>query len=46
MQLTHLSCCAGAIDTAVLVAYGWPPDLPVESLLAALLALNLEHEPA
>ena len=46
MQPTHLSCCAGAaLDTAVL-AYGWPPNLTAEPLLAALLALNLERDPA
>lgn len=27
-------------------AYGWPPDLPDDEVLARLLALNLEREPA
>ena len=35
-----------ALDRAVLAAYGWPADLTGEPLLAALLALNLEREPA
>ncbi len=35
-----------ALDRAVLAAYGWPDDLAGEPLLAALLALNLERDPA
>jgi hypothetical protein len=34
------------LDHAVLAAYGWPADLPAEEVLARLLALNLEREPA
>ena len=30
-----------ALDRAVLAAYGWPPDLSDDDLLARLLALNL-----
>jgi hypothetical protein len=29
------------LDTAVLAAYGWPPDLDEETVLERLLALNL-----
>ncbi len=31
------------LDRAVLAAYGWPPDLTDDDLLARLLALNLER---
>jgi hypothetical protein len=31
------------IDEAVFAAYGWPPDLADDALLAKLLALNLER---
>jgi len=31
------------LDTAVFAAYGWPPDLTDEDILARLLALNLER---
>jgi hypothetical protein len=34
------------LDAAVLAAHGWPADLPDDDLLACLLALNLEREPA
>ncbi len=34
------------LDHAVFAAYGWPADLPDEDVLARLLALNLEREPA
>jgi hypothetical protein len=34
------------LDVAVFAAYGWPADLPDEEVLARLLALNLEGEPA
>lgn len=34
------------LDAVVLDAYGWPPDIGDEDLLARLLALNLEREPA
>ena len=43
---TWLQHAHAALDTAVLAAYGWPPDLAGEPLLAALLALNLERDPA
>jgi hypothetical protein len=43
---TWLQHAHAALDTAVLAAYGWPPDLSGEPLLGALLALNLEREPA
>ena len=43
---TWLGHAHAALDTAVLAAYGWPPDLTAEPLLAALLALNLAREPA
>jgi len=43
---TWLQHAHAALDTAVLAAYGWPADLPVEEVLARLLALNLEREPA
>jgi hypothetical protein len=31
------------LDAAVSAAYGWPPDLADDDLLARLLALNLER---
>jgi hypothetical protein len=31
------------LDEAVFAAYGWPPDLSDDALLAKLLALNLER---
>jgi hypothetical protein len=31
------------LDAAVFAAYGWPPDLSDEEILARLLALNLER---
>jgi type II restriction/modification system DNA methylase subunit YeeA len=43
---TWLQHAHAALDTAVLAAYGWPPTLTAEPLLAALFALNLEREPA
>jgi hypothetical protein len=43
---TWLQRAAAALDRAVLAAYGWPADLPVGDILAALLALNLQREPA
>jgi hypothetical protein len=43
---TWLQHAAAALDRAVLAAYGWPADLPIEDILAALLALNLQREPA
>jgi type II restriction/modification system DNA methylase subunit YeeA len=35
-----------SLDRAVLAAYGWPADLADDEILALLLALNLEREPA
>ena len=43
---TWLEHAHAALDRAVLAAYGWPDDLAGEPLLAALLALNLERDPA
>ncbi len=43
---TWLQHAHAALDHAVLAAYRWPADLTGEPLLAALLALNLEREPA
>jgi type II restriction/modification system DNA methylase subunit YeeA len=34
------------LDAAVLAAYAWPADLADNEILARLLALNLEREPA
>jgi hypothetical protein len=31
------------LDAAVFAAYGWPPDLSDDEILARLLALNLER---
>jgi hypothetical protein len=31
------------LDEAVFAAYGWPPDIADDDLLAKLLALNLER---
>ncbi len=43
---TWLKHAHAALDAAVFAAYGWPVDLPDEEILARLLALNLEREPA
>jgi hypothetical protein len=43
---TWLEHAHAALDRAVLAAYGWPDDLAGEPLLAALLALNLDRDPA
>ena len=43
---TWLGHAHAALDTAVLAAYGWPPDLTDSEILARLLELNLEREPA
>jgi hypothetical protein len=43
---TWLANAHDDLDRAVLAAYGWPPDLPGDEILARLLALNLEREPA
>ena len=38
---TWLQNAHAELDAAVAAAYGWPPDLPEEEILARLLALNL-----
>ena len=43
---TWLAHAHAELDRAVSAAYGWPADLPDEEVLARLLALNLEREPA
>jgi hypothetical protein len=43
---TWLSNAHATLDAAVFAAYTWPADLPDEDVLARLLALNLEREPA
>ena len=40
---TWLDMAHQKLDTAVCVAYGWPPDLTDEQILEWLLALNLER---
>lgn len=36
----------GDVEKAVVAAYGWPADPPKEEVLARMLALNPEREPA
>src|SRR4051812_7553645 len=43
---TWLAHAHAALDAAVFEAYGWPADLSDEEILARLLRLNLEREPA
>ena len=43
---TWLANAHASLDAAVLAAYGWPADLPDDEILARLLALNLDREPA
>jgi len=43
---TWLGHAHAALDTAVLAAYNWPPTLTETEILARLLELNLEREPA
>jgi hypothetical protein len=43
---TWLTNAHADLDRAVLAAYGWPADLAGDEILARLLALNLEREPA
>jgi len=43
---TWLQNAHAALDRAVLDAYGWPADLPEGEILARLLDLNLQREPA
>jgi len=38
---TWLDLAHKKLDAAVFAAYGWPPDLSDEEILARLLALNL-----
>jgi type II restriction/modification system DNA methylase subunit YeeA len=40
---TWLKLAHETLDKAVFAAYGWPPDLSDEEILARLLALNLER---
>ena len=40
---TWLDLAHRRLDRAVLDAYGWPPDLSDDEILARLLALNLER---
>ncbi len=42
-QIEELDYIHGQLDTAVLAAYGWPPNLTDEHILERLLALNLER---
>jgi hypothetical protein len=43
---TWLANAHAALDAAVFAAYGWPPAISDQEILARLLALNLEREPA
>jgi len=43
---TWLANAHATLDAAVFAAYGWPPDLGDDEILAHLLELNLEREPA
>jgi type II restriction/modification system DNA methylase subunit YeeA len=43
---TWLVNAHAALDTSVLAAYGWPPDIDNGDILSRLLALNLKREPA
>jgi hypothetical protein len=43
---TWLANAHATLDAAVFDAYGWPADLADDEILARLLALNLEREPA
>jgi hypothetical protein len=43
---TWLANAHRSLDAAVFAAYGWPADLPDDEILARLLAVNLEREPA
>lgn len=43
---TWLANAHAALDEAVLAAYGWPASMPDAEILARLLELNLEREPA
>jgi hypothetical protein len=43
---TWLANAHATLDAAVFAAYGWPADLADDEILALLLTLNLEREPA
>jgi hypothetical protein len=43
---TWLASAHATLDAAVFAAYGWPPDLGDDEILARLLELNLERAPA
>ena len=43
---TWLAHAHATLDAAVFGAYGWPADLADDKILARLLELNLEREPA
>jgi len=43
---TWLANAHAVLDAAVAAAYGWPADMTEDDVLAALLELNLEREPA
>lgn len=43
---TWLANAHAALDSAVFAAYGWPANISDQEVLARLLALNLEREPA
>jgi hypothetical protein len=43
---TWLANAHAALDAAVFAAYGWPSAISDQEILARLLALNLEREPA
>ncbi len=43
LRPTRLDLAHKKLDTAVLVAYGWPDDLTDEQILERLLALNLKR---
>lgn len=43
---TWLANAHRRLDEAVFAAYGWSPDLSDDEILAKLLELNLQREPA
>lgn len=43
---TWLANAHANLDAAVFAAYGWPPDISDQGILARLLGLNPEREPA
>jgi hypothetical protein len=42
-QIEELDYIHNELDTAVLAAYGWPPNFTDEQILERLLALNLQR---